>query len=214
MSMLNFKRKPMVGWYDVKQLASTGIKTVVSAIFGSYADKRETLAALNPPLFRDYSNREELWLDFVSDIGDGFNSCFTVSNVLAREAITVKTEGGDVKLPRANVLVLGGDQVYPVATREEYQNRFVGPYELAFPKDKEKPSPHLYAVPGNHDWYDGLNNFIKLFCQNRTIGNWQTMQNRSYFAIKLHPDVWLWGIDIQLESDIDKPQLCYFQEIT
>src|SRR5690606_29294041 len=68
-------------------------------------------------------------------------------------------------------------------------------------------------IPGNHDWYDGLTNFIKLFCQNRSLGNWHTQQKRSYFALKLAHNIWIWGIDVQLNADIDYPQLCYFETI-
>src|SRR5690606_13883144 len=68
-------------------------------------------------------------------------------------------------------------------------------------------------LPGNHDWYDGLANFLKLFCQQRTLGNWQTCQRRSYFALKLPHNYWIWGIDVQLNADIDLPQQEYFKEV-
>jgi hypothetical protein len=71
----------------------------------------------------------------------------------------------------------------------------------------------MFAIPGNHDWYDGLGNFIKLFCQKRKIGSWQTAQKRSYYALQLPHNYWLWAIDVQLNSDIDQPQKDYFQEI-
>ena len=47
--------------------------------------------------------------------------------------------------------------------------------------------PSLYAVPGNHDWYDGLTAFLRLFARQRdaTIGGWRTRQSRSYFAVRL-----------------------------
>ena len=52
-----------------------------------------------------------------------------------------------------------------------------------------------------------------MFFQNRWIGGWQTRQRRSYFALKLPHSWWLWGVDLQLESDIDQPQLDYFCEV-
>ena len=76
-----------------------------------------------------------------------------------------------------------------------------------------RAEPHLFAIPGNHDWYDGLTSFCRLFSQERWIGGWQTRQSRSYFAIRLPHNWWLWGVDIQLETDIDKPQLDYFEKI-
>ncbi len=111
---------------------------------------------------------------------------------------------------------MGGDQVYPTPEMHEYENRFKIPFSKANPYNKaieEIDHPAMFAIPGNHDWYDGLSNFIKLFCQGRWIGNWHTMQRRSYFAIELPYNYWLFGIDVQLNSDIDQPQKEYFQKV-
>jgi hypothetical protein len=120
--------------------------------------------------------------------------------------------GGEV-VPQGRILILGGDQVYPAAKREEYNDRFIGPFKSALPCAKNGRAPDMFAVPGNHDWYDGLTSFLRLFCQGRTIGGWQTRQKYSYFAIKLPHRWWLWALDIQFEADIDKPQLDYFENI-
>ncbi len=104
---------------------------------------------------------------------------------------------------------MGGDQVYPTATLTEYQNRLLGPYRAALPQVLHDP-PHLYAIPGNHDWYDGLTNFLRIFCRRQWIGGWRTGQQRSYFALELPQRWWLWGIDIQFDTYIDEPQLAYF----
>ena len=115
-------------------------------------------------------------------------------------------------LPRGRALVMGGDEVYPVPTREEYENRFRGPYAAACPTSAA-PAPDLLAIPGNHDWYDGLTDFLRIFCAKREIGAWQTRQSRSYFAIQLPHRWWLLAIDIQLDTYIDDPQMAYFKRI-
>ena len=69
----------------------------------------------------------------------------------------------------------------------------------------------LLAIPGNHDWYDGLTNFVRIFCQDGFVGGWKTRQRRSYFAARLPHGWWLWGVDIQFDTYIDKPQLDYFR---
>lgn len=208
---MKFDIKPMVDWYDPKQLAATGVKTVVSTVFGNFADRREMQAALDPgKAYYDYSKRDDLWLDFISDLGDGFNPTYTLAHLLAKEELVVD---GEVT-KRGNILVMGGDEVYPTPEMEEYRNRLQGPYHAAFPKKgDDKDAPGLFVIPGNHDWYDGLTNFLKIFCQGRSLGNWRTEQTRSYFAIKLPHRYWLLGIDIQLNSDIDVPQLKYFQNV-
>ena len=71
------------------------------------------------------------------------------------------------------------------------------------------------ALPGNHDWYDSLVAFQKLFFTHifngRTFaGGWRTRQKRSYFALKLPHKWWLVGVDLQLSHNIDVPQLRYF----
>ncbi|MET9664582.1 metallophosphoesterase [Streptomyces sp. NPDC006475] len=52
--------------------------------------------------------------------------------------------------------VLASDVVYPVGDADEYGTKFFRPY-------KDYPAP-IYAVPGNHDWYDGINGFMRVFC--------------------------------------------------
>lgn len=209
----------MVDWLGPRQLASTGIKSLLASLFGAYADKREVQAALLPPAAgdvydADYSTEggEEFWFDYVADLADGFNPTYAVAWLLSRPSLA--PSGHPEPLPRGRILVLGGDEIYPTPTREEYQNRFRGPYEAALPCVRPgERQPELFAVPGNHDWYDGLTSFSRLFCQGRAIGAWKTRQRRSYFAIKLPHNWWLWGIDIQLESDLDKPQMDFFSRV-
>ncbi|WP_236252845.1 metallophosphoesterase [Echinicola sp. 20G] len=209
---MEFSRKKMVNWYDPKQLAFTGMKTIISGIFGNFADKREIQAALdkdNPDQY-DYSEKDEIWIDYISDLGDGFDATYTMASLLAKENLDVN--GSPIK--RGDILVMGGDEVYPTPELEEYRNRLQGPYHAAFPKQDNDPNPpDLFAIPGNHDWYDGLTNFLRIFCQKRSLGNWRTQQSRSYFALKLPHNYWLIALDIQLNSDIDYPQIQYFREI-
>jgi hypothetical protein len=208
---LDFEEKPMVGWFDPGQLARTGVQAVLSAVFGSYADNREVQAALGPNDLFDYSAADDLWFDYIADLGDGFDSTYAMARLIAKKTLRVASESKSVETQRGKFVVLGGDQVYPTASRDEYQNRFVGPYRAALPWSKD--AVDMYAVPGNHDWYDGLTSFSRLFCQGRWIGGYKSRQKRSYFAIKLAHDWWVWGIDVQLASDIDHPQLEYFKNL-
>ncbi|RKG81221.1 metallophosphoesterase [Corallococcus terminator] len=211
--------KPMVSWYDPEVLAKTGLKALLSATIGQQADRRLLDAVARPqPLAFDYSvdsdgeAREELWLDYVSDLGDGWNSTYAVASAVMAPTLDLAdatgkvhpTEGGDV-------LVFGGDEVYPTASVEEYQARTVVPYAAAL--NRRRHRPHLFAVPGNHDWYDGLVSFTRLFCQGRRSDGWHTRQRRSYFALKLPHGWWLLGTDMQLESDLDAFQVEFFQKV-
>ena len=218
----------MTAWYDPRQLARTAIDVAISTIFGKHADYRvtESLVSLSEtdsvweddasdqPAdvdgIYDYSTEPEIWIDYVADTGDGWNSTYSVAYQVGQPALNLA--GLAEPLPRANLLVFGGDQVYPVANRKSYRERLLEPYEAALPNTSE-PHPHVFAVPGNHDWYDSLVSFMRLFCSRRWFGGWRTRQTRSYFVMKLPQRWWLVGTDVQLDSDIDIPQLKYFKRI-
>jgi hypothetical protein len=201
----------MVRWLEPTVLADAALRVVVSAAFGAYADKRELQAFSDVPPSYAYDEDEPLWLDFVADLGDGFDATYAIACLLGRERLELSDETGERHvMPRGRALVMGGDQVYPAATRKEYENRFRGPYGAAFPGPPPADAPHLFAIPGNHDWYDGLTNFLRFFCSQRDIGAWKTVQRRSYFALRLPRRWWLLALDIQLDTYIDEPQLTYF----
>lgn len=228
------RRPSMIGWFEPGLLISTAAREAVSTLFGRYADRREGIAAANaiaPASLDgklDYSeHRGDFWFDYLADTGDGWNPTYAMARLLSGGSVAA---GGET-LPRGRLLVLGGDQVYPSASRENYQTRFRDPFEEAFAPGGEpswdpngEDGPHLYALPGDHDWHDGLNAFFGLFCRRRTtaagalgvsrdgavIAGRETRQTRSYFALKLPHDWWLWGTDSQMEGYIDQPQIDYF----
>ena len=210
-SDLGFVRRPMVRWFDPHQLIDTAVRVLLSGMFSSYADNRE-LQAREPAEVPDRSGQPELWLDYVADLGDGWNSTYTVARLLAAEELTLERDGETHRTERGRLLVMGGDAVYPVPKAAEYENRMLGPYRSALPCAAGE-APELFAIPGSHDWYDGLVNFTSVFCRNRWIGGWRTRQRRSYFALKLPHGWWLWGIDIQFGASVDEAQLQYFADV-
>ncbi|MCK2217424.1 metallophosphoesterase [Actinomadura sp. ATCC 31491] len=52
--------------------------------------------------------------------------------------------------------VIASDVIYPTGSGNEYGAKFFRPYQ-----DYDAP---IYAIPGNHDWYDGLGGFMRVFC--------------------------------------------------
>ena len=204
-------RRAMVRWFSPRLLAATAVRVGFAGVFGSYSDKREIEAALPAGGLPSYARRRELWIDYVADLGDAFGTVYSVASLLAEESLVVgERNGPSFATKRGNILVFGGDEVYPTPSVDAYTDRTAGPYEAALPYTTRN-HPHLYAVPGNHDWYDGLTSFLRVFCRKQWIGGWQTHQTRSYFALELHRRWWLWGIDIQLDVSIDEPQLEYFR---
>jgi hypothetical protein len=215
---LRFEPQPATRWFAPGTLTQTGMKVGVTSVFGSFLDKRELQSSRPDAVDRSLADRDELWVDYVADTGDGFAATATVARHVARPDLALDVDGEATPLPRGQLLVFGGDEVYPAASSEAYRNRLEGPWRAALPwtppEDPDDPAhPLLYAVPGNHDWYDGLTGFLRMFGQGRWIGGWRTRQTRSYFAVQLPHRWWLWGVDIQSESLIDEPQLDYFTSV-
>jgi hypothetical protein len=244
----------MVGWYNPPQLLRTGMLVTISTQFGLHADNRELQALRNPKKFHSSyepdqpGHGEPLWIDFVADCGDGWNSTYTVAHAVGQERLQVVVPdqladevglaGGlpngqrgappdkpakEIGLERGRLLIFGGDLVYPTPSGGRYYNRLIKPYRDALP---EQPLD-VWALPGNHDWYDSLVNFRRLFCNRNppaeeggrpdpTValhGRWRLKQSLSYFAVQLRYGWWLFGIDVQLGHDIDHRQLEYFTSV-
>src|SRR5262249_13621000 len=118
---------PMVGWYDPIQLGRTAADVAVSTLFGKNADYRlmeglatpdgddiwEKAGGKRPDENGVYSfdDADAIWIDYVADTGDGWNSTYAVAYSVGREALEIDGAG---KLPRGQVLIFGGDEVYPV----------------------------------------------------------------------------------------------------
>ena len=227
------KRPTSTAWYSPPQLLRTGVRVAISTVFGEFADRRIAIAAADPsgpealdPV-HDYHDRGagDFWLDYLADTGDGWDATYAMARLVsARE---LRPDGAAQPLPRGSLLILGGDQVYPTASRDDYQARLRDPFDraAAWADIGERGAGDLYAIPGNHDWYDGLEAFIGNFCRRRraggfavaragaAIGGRSTQQTRSYFAIRLPGGWWLWGADIQLTDFIDQPQVDYFAHV-
>ncbi|HEX2133165.1 MAG TPA: metallophosphoesterase [Actinophytocola sp.] len=201
---LGFRPQRSVRWLNPGVLVSTGAQSLMATIFGSYADKRELQGTL-PATVHEH-RADEVWLDFVADLGDGFDASYSVASLLAASHLDV----GET-LPRGQLLIMGGDQVYPAASTEAYEDRSKGVYRAALPAAPPE-APRLFALPGNHDWYDGLTSFLRVFAQRRPFGGWATEQTRSYFAVELPQRWWLYAIDTQFDDYVDAPQLAYFRE--
>jgi Calcineurin-like phosphoesterase len=235
-----YKKAEMVDWYDPRQLLDTARKTFISTTIGENADPRLVAASTANKNPFDYTQkldkngleftpngdaRDEIWIDYVADVGDGFNSTYGVAYYLAQRELDI---GGE-RLKRGEILILGGDAVYPTAVSEKYEQQLVEPYKMAFRASETvktglpnqanlEEEPHIFALPGNHDWYDSLVAFQELFCtyfyNNRVFADaWRTRQDISYFALKLPHNWWLLGVDLQLSHNVDTKQLEFLEKI-
>jgi hypothetical protein len=111
----------------------------------------------------------DLWLDFIADTGDDVAVSRAVARLMfcAYELPDPDVPGSHLYAPRGELLLFGGDTAYPVATAQEITNRVIVPFNQvleSLPAD-ERPRV-LLGIPGNHDWYDGLDGFARMFRRN------------------------------------------------
>jgi hypothetical protein len=219
----------MVGWYSGQLLRQSAVDVLLTSLLGARVDGRLFQVHLGdqPDSFdHDEVPVDEFWFDYVADVGEGWNPTYAVavgvSHGLSFDGNTkrLKLEGSrEGMLPAGELLVMGGDEIYPSASHSEYERRLLRPYiaaavdaRLADVK-QSRPPRWVYAIPGNHDWYDGLVGFSGIFLQQRRFGQWETRQRRSYFALKLPHGWWLIALDIPPERPIDEPQKQWIERL-
>jgi len=116
--------------------------------------------------------RKDLWIDYVADTGDDVS----VSSAVARlvfapyELPDPVHAGALLQAPRGDLLLFGGDTAYPVATADEIRDRVVVPWNRVLVERDDKRRRVLLGIPGNHDWYDGLDGFGRLFRRHVDFG--------------------------------------------
>jgi Calcineurin-like phosphoesterase len=80
-------------------------------------------------------------------------------------------------------MVICSDVIYPGGDVNDYVNGFYIPY-------KDYPET-IYALPGNHDWYDGLNGFMYHFCGAEALP--RTSYRLTDFNVRQLIARWIWG---------------------
>lgn len=102
-----------------------------------------------PQAFRLYPPRVNDTTDFsfvvIGDTGEGDPS----QHVLKDQLLAVSNKH-DI-----NFVVISSDIIYPSGAMKDYERKFFLPF-----KGLRKP---VYAIPGNHDWYDALDGFVATF---------------------------------------------------
>lgn len=105
-----------------------------------------------------------LWIDFIADTGDDRDVSAGIGAMLASVYESETEAGKKMLLPRGDMLVFGGDVAYPVATADEIYKRVVEPWNESLRKIGASAKKRvILGVPGNHDWYDGLDGFGRMF---------------------------------------------------
>jgi uncharacterized membrane protein HdeD (DUF308 family) len=117
---------------------------MVRAVLSRPADRKPPLPfAVEPP----GTDQQDFSFIVIGDTGEGDASQHVLRDVL----LSVANE------PQVRFVVISSDVVYPTGAMKDYEAKFWLPF-----KGITKP---VYAIPGNHDWYDALEGFAATFLQ-------------------------------------------------
>ncbi|HET9957901.1 MAG TPA: hypothetical protein VFQ61_25560 [Polyangiaceae bacterium] len=129
-----------------------------------------------------------------------------------------------LRLPTGAFLFCGGDAAYSVADEKTLRARLQTPCDLAHAarrpgnQTSTRSSRPLYGIPANHDWYDSLDGYNRLFrippsgaAPVIQLAGFTSVQQASYVAIDLPFDWCIWGIDSRDSTDVDFRQKQFFK---
>ncbi len=177
------QEKPLgVVWFGARSFWGHLRHLIASAIASESVDSRDWMTPDEPqalvarianvlggdesaPTLLEALDRD-LYVDFVADTGDDVSVSRAVARLVfaAYELPDPDKPGGCLCAPRGDILLFGGDTAYPVATAQELTNRVIVPWNQVLrelPDDGRRRV--LLGVAGNHDWYDGLDGFGRMF---------------------------------------------------
>jgi calcineurin-like phosphoesterase family protein len=170
-------------------------------------ESRSSDFTTDPPLCLRRQLPEEFSFLVLGDTGEGDNSQSVLVDKLLKE-------GEDTAF-----IIVGSDVVYPSGRFEDYYTRFYTMYR-SYRHD-------IYAIPGNHDWYDGLDGFMVQFCnfgnlkekdkkllkECRQIRNNQIYQPSMYFTIDAK-NVRIVCIDTGFKGYLDESQKDWLETVS
>lgn len=135
--LLDYSRYPrMAHWFSPLLLLKLLNNVILSSIFGHYADRRLIIAALDTVSPETHLQRATalkaklqpdaegaVWIDWVADLGDGFDSTYAVASLLARKELSL----GERLLPRGQALFMGEMKFIPPQARRRIRTSYASP---------------------------------------------------------------------------------------
>jgi hypothetical protein len=201
---------PMVHWMTWKSILDSVYHFINP---NNYIDTRitEFQGKVGEPFMEQLTSSDSFWIDFVADVGDGFNPTYAVFSSMARSYIDLH----GFRLPRSDIVIVGGDLAYPMPTHYDILSRFIRPVSWSYPESVEDKPRNMYLLAGNHEAFDSLHNYRHLILSRPKIGGWTVKNKTSYFVIQLPHNWWMFCVDPgnETEQDLDEPQIQYFTKI-
>jgi len=169
----------------------------VASVLGGQSGSENLTAALG----------RDVWIDYVSDTGDDVSVSAAVAGLIVEtyELPDPDRPGSTLTAPRGDILLFGGDTAYPVATAQEIANRVLVPWNRALEPISDGKSRVLLGIPGNHDWYDGLDGFGRMF-RRRDPGLEDPRPSMFGISRKMLEHYTEWARELVRGGKIDKPR--------
>jgi hypothetical protein len=144
------RSKPPFSWLEFKALTGGRRNDPLAKLLvdPSHERRRAWLKQMygdeRPDLTIDRTDLNTLSFLLLGDTGEGDISQYAPMSVI------------DSVTPGSNFMIICSDVIYPAGGELEYGYKLNWPY-------RNYPRP-IYALPGNHDWYDSLRGFMAYFC--------------------------------------------------
>jgi hypothetical protein len=129
-------------WAEAR--TDTWREAMVEAVAAGEPAQGGVAFAVNP---RGIGGGDDFAFIVIGDTGEG-----DASQHALRDQLLTAAASDAVKF-----VVVSSDVIYPTGAMKDYETKFWLPF-----KGVEKP---VYAIPGNHDWYDALEGFIATFLE-------------------------------------------------
>ena len=211
-----------VRWLFGRDLLISLRGVVLYSAFGDELDHRDWMQAELDDLSDLPCEEGGFWFDYVADTGDGQLSMYNTASLLLSDlyvdadhgGVSLTPEAQGQRLPRGRFVFFGGDTAYHVADTATLEKNVCTPFAWAlWEKQAREPteqSPrYAFGVPGNHDYYDSLIGFNRLFRAPGSpmlpLADYRRRQRSSFVALRLPFDYLFLGLDSQ-QGKLDRRQ--------
>lgn len=183
----------------------------------------------------DDAGEQALWFDYIADCGDSQKTMYSMAYLCLSDLWVEEAHDGNpayfhdapnrLRLPRGQFLFVGGDTAYHVSNYLTLRQRFRDPFCWAHQDlvEKERAAAdrpaRIYAIPGNHDYYDALSGFNRQFRRPidgspglLAIPSFERVQDASYLALELPFGWWFLGLDTT-QDEMDYRQRTFFKKL-
>ena len=149
------RSKPPFSWLRLKSLTGGRRNDPLAKLLGdpSHEQRQAWLNQMygdgTPDLTIDRTDLDAPSFLLLGDTGEGDISQYAPMSII--ESVAAGTD----------FMVICSDVIYPAGGTLEYAYKHCWPY-------RDYPRP-IYALPGNHDWYDSLRGFMAYFCGQTSV---------------------------------------------